>query len=83
MCFDHTLAGTTDDMCTNPFLNNIQSHLRLVGFNSNLGGYLEICRAGEWKNVSVVPGDWGRKDSAVVCKELGYLDALAAFNLEG
>ena len=70
-------------MCTNPFLNNVQSHLRLVGLNSSLGGYLEICRAGEWKNVSIIPGGWGRKDSAVVCKELGYSDALAVFNLEG
>ena len=59
------------------------AHIRLVGFNSSLVGYLEICRDGAWKTVTTNDGEWGRKEATVVCRELGYLDAITFSHIEG
>ena len=70
------------EVCRNLLIS--YSHLasvRLAGFNSSMVGYLEVCRDGGWKTVT--SGEWGRKEATVVCKELGFLDAISFSHIEG
>ncbi|XP_064382565.1 neurotrypsin-like [Halichondria panicea] len=76
--------ATEPELCRNLLIG--YSHLasvRLAGFNSSMVGYLEVCRDGGWRTVTVTSGEWGRKEATVVCKELGFLDAISFSHIEG
>ena len=44
--------------------------VRLAGGSSNREGRLEVCISGVWGTVCY--DGWGRTDSGVVCRQLGY-----------
>ena len=59
---------------------NIEGGLRLAGFNSELAGYVEICKNETWlRLLTDKDQSWTHKNSIVACQQLGYLDALWLF----
>ena len=48
----------------------IQNDIRLVGGERNFEGHVEVCDNNEWK--TVCNGDWGDKETRVVCRQLGF-----------
>lgn len=58
--------------------------VRLTGLNSSVVGYLEVCDKAnrEWRSVTVVSKEWGRKEATVVCGELGFPDAITLSSIE-
>ena len=59
--------------------------MRLFGLNSSHVGYLQVCKEGQWTGIAYQDkeGDWTRKNSIVVCQELGFQGALTILNGDG
>ena len=50
--------------------------MRLVGFNSTLVGYVDVCKNETWMRLLTAMDSWTHKNSIVVCQQLGHLGAL-------
>lgn len=51
--------------------------VRLAGLNSSFIGYAQTCTDGYWTSISYGDdAEWTSKNSVVMCRELGYLDAV-------
>lgn len=59
--------------------------VRLVGLNSSVVGYLEVCRDEYWEAVMLEEEhEWTHKNSIVVCRELGFggtVEAISSLSL--
>ena len=79
----HTAAYSVRESPRCESAGNDGSHqLRLVGLNSTMAGHVEVCTSeGVWSKLLISDvGLWSRKNSIVVCSELGYLNALHVTN---
>ena len=65
---------------SHPDICSIEGGVRLTGFNSTLAGYVEICKNETWLRLLTDTDSWTHKNSIVVCRQLGYLDALWLFD---
>ena len=49
--------------------------VQLVGFNSPQVGIVQVCKEGHWGTICS-GSSWGKKSSLVVCRQLGFPDAV-------
>ena len=57
---------------------------RLTGFNSSYVGFVQVCREEYWATISYKDeGKWTRKNSMVVCRELGFHGTTRIFSQTG
>ena len=70
--------------CTCSFINNHKAEecepdglIRLVGFDSARAGVAQVCKDGVWGRVCAGEGySWSTRNSIVVCRQLGFPDAI-------